>query len=77
MPYSFWYYAEKFGPFLSEPYSRQLKGKLRELRPGPVESCLLRGSAAKDDSVDQLPQDDENNAAFRDQTSGEAHDGLA
>ncbi len=26
---------EEFGPFLSEPYTRQLKGKLRELRPGP------------------------------------------
>lgn len=26
---------EEFGPLLSEPYTRQLKGKLRELRPGP------------------------------------------
>lgn len=26
---------EEFGVLLSEPYTRQLKGKLRELRPGP------------------------------------------
>ncbi|RIK10835.1 MAG: addiction module toxin RelE [Acidobacteria bacterium] len=25
---------EEFGPLLSEPHSRQLRGKLRELRPG-------------------------------------------